>query len=62
MQDVDICDDYSENCDKFDGFCGAVSSIIQARENGDILASCYDGKIYIFSEPNLALYNKKFIY
>ena len=41
---------------KFNGFDGAVNSIIQASETGNILASCYDGRIYLFSKPNLEKY------
>ena len=43
----------------FKGFKGAVSSLIQSEKSDQILASCYDGKIYLFSKPNLKGYDKK---
>ena len=57
MQDVEICDNLNGDKDfKFNGFGGAISSIIQTNDHGDILASCYDGKVYLFTPPNLSLY------
>ena len=41
---------------KFYGFHGAISSIIQSSSRKNILVSCYDGKIYLFTKPNLSLY------
>ena len=51
-------DEIKQNLPKniFNGFDGAVNSIIQASETGNILATCYDGKIYLFSKPNLEKY------
>jgi hypothetical protein len=45
----------------FNGFEGAVSCIIQAKKesNGNILVTCYSGKIYLLSVPNLDLYKAK---
>ena len=45
---------------KFKGFRGAITSIIQSKENFNILASCYDGKIYLLSEPNIKKYRDKY--
>ena len=57
LQDVEICDNLNGDKDfKFNGFGGAISSIIQTNDHGDILASCYDGKVYLFTPPNLSLY------
>jgi hypothetical protein len=42
----------------FYGFNGAISSIIQSKSSGHILASCYDGKINLFSQINLEMYGK----
>ena len=41
---------------KFNGFKGAISSIIQSSSRQNILVSCYDGKIYLLSKPNLKAY------
>jgi len=38
------------------GFEGAVSNIIQSEKYGNILASCYDGNIYLFTKINLDFY------
>ena len=43
----------------FYGFNGAISSIIQSTSSGNILVSCYDGKVNLFSEINIELYGKK---
>jgi len=40
------------------GFEGAVSSIIQTQKHGNILVSCYDGKIYLCNKINLDFYLK----
>ena len=38
------------------GFEGAVSSIIQSQKHGNILATCYNGEIYMFNKINLDFY------
>ena len=40
----------------FIGFKGAISSMIQSTTTKNILVSCYDGKIYLLSKPNLRGY------
>ena len=42
----------------FNGFKGAISSIIQSDKTQNILVSCYDGKIYLLSKPNLEAFTK----
>ena len=39
-------------------FNGAISSLIQSTTEGNILASCYDGRVYQLSKPNLEKYNE----
>jgi hypothetical protein len=39
-------------------FNGAISSLIQSTTKGNILASCYDGRVYQLSKPNLEKYNE----
>ena len=51
LQDIEI-----QRNEIFRGFKGAISSIIQSTNNGNILASCYDGNIYLLSTPNLDFY------
>jgi hypothetical protein len=40
----------------FKGFRGPITSIIQSNITGNILITCYDGNIYLFSPPNLDFY------
>jgi hypothetical protein len=40
----------------FNGFKGPVTSIIQSNITGNILVSCFDGNIYLFTPPNLDYY------
>lgn len=48
IQDIEF-----EKNDKFGGFEGPISSLIQSKYKRNILASCYDGNIYKFSPINL---------
>ena len=48
--------------ERFEGFKGAISSMIQSTGYKNILVSCYDGKIYLLSKPNLLGYNIKLNY
>ena len=41
-----------EDTNSFKGFKGPISSIIQSS-TGKILVTCYDGNVYLFSEPRL---------
>ena len=48
--------------ESFEGFNGAISSIIQSTSTLNILVSCYDGKISLLSKVNLELYGKELKY
>ena len=48
IQDIEF-----EKNDKFGGFEGPISSLIQSKYKRNILASCYDGNVYKFSPINL---------
>ena len=39
-----------DNSNIFKGFKGAITCITQSKDSGDILISCLDGNIYLFSE------------
>jgi hypothetical protein len=56
VQDIEF-----ERNKEFNGFEGAVSCIIQAKNesNGNILVTCYSRKIYLLTKPNLDFYIKK---
>ena len=56
LQDIE----FERNKD-FSGFEGAISCIIQAKKeyNGNILVTCYSGKVYLLTRPNLEYYQKK---
>ena len=55
VQDIE----FERNKD-FVGFEGAISCIIQTKKenNGCILVTCYSGKIYLLTQPNLDYYLK----
>ena len=42
----------------FEGFGGAITSLIQSKKSGIILASCNDGNIYKMSVPNIDFYKR----
>ena len=49
-----------ENIDNtFRGFELPVNNIIQIKDSGKIVITTIDGRIYLFSKPNLELYLKK---
>ena len=48
IQDIEI-----EKKKTFKGFKGPISCIIQSKKNEQILVSCWDGNVYLFSRPNL---------
>ena len=57
IQDIVI-----ERNKSFKGFQGPISCIIQSKYSLFILATCYDGNVYLFSPPNLNYYMDKDIY
>ena len=62
LQDIEIKKSdilKEEDNEQFEGFEGAISCIIQSKYKGNILVSCYDGNIYLFSKPNLEYYKNK---
>ena len=48
--------------EKFKGFKGAITSMIQSTITKNILVSCYDGKIYLLSRPNMEYYGVELNY
>lgn len=40
----------------FNGFGGPITSLIQSSLYGNILATCYDGNVYLLTPPNLEYY------
>ena len=54
LQDIEI-----ETNDKFQGFNGDIICMLQSRSNGKIFISSSDGKLELFSEPNLDYYLKE---
>ena len=53
LQDIENIDD------KFRGFELPVNNIVQLKDSGKIVITTLDGKIYLFSKPNLDLYLKE---
>ena len=48
-----ILDIVIEENEKFQGFDRPINCIIQSKKKGNIIASSYDGKIFLFTPPNL---------
>ena len=53
IKDIEIKSNKRGN--KFDGFEGNITCIIQSKYNGNILITCSDGKVYSFKNPNINL-------
>ena len=51
LQDIEY-----DNNSEFQGFEMTVTCIKQSEINGNIIISCIDGNIYLFSKPNLEFY------
>ena len=56
--DIEFLEDiYFDGNDKVtEGFEGTINCIVQSTNNGKILVSCWDKKIYAFSKPNIDYY------
>ena len=60
LQDIEIEKENKkqiDNSNKFKGFVGPITSIIQSKSAGNILITCFDGNVYLFTIP----YIKKII-
>ena len=54
---IEFCQDVIfEDEDKFYGFNGNITSIVQSNDTGKFLISCSDGNIYLFSPANINYY------
>ena len=47
---------YNKKNDIFYGFENAISCIIQSEITGNIITSCWDGKVLLFTPPNIDFY------
>ena len=58
LQDIEYLPDkeYLQNIDLNKIFDGPINCIIQSRIRGNIIVTCYDGNIYLFSLPNINFY------
>ena len=54
LQDIEF-----EYSDEFQGFEMTVTCINQSKNLGNILITCLDGNVYLFSKPNLSFYFEK---
>ena len=43
----------------FKGFNGPISCIIQSKEDGNLLITCWDGNVYLVEKPNIRFYLKQ---
>ena len=55
IQDIEFEIEFERN-KNFGGFKGPISSIIQSKLHGNILATCYDGNVLLFSNVNLTYF------
>ena len=53
IQDIEI-----EDNEKFEEFDGPISCIIQSKTTGNILVTCYNGNVYLFTPPNIDYFLK----
>ena len=56
IQNIVVDNHYIENDYNYSRnikFHGPISSIIQSEITGNIVATCWDGNIYLFSPPNI---------
>ena len=53
IQDIFIDDE------NFEDFEGAISCMIQSSITGNILVTCENGNVYLFSQPNIEYYLRK---
>ena len=56
VNDLELLEDIYYNNDEKEGFEGTINCIVQSKNNGKILVSCWDKKVYIYSEPNIDYY------
>ena len=54
IKDIEINSNVGEN--KFDEFKGKITCIIQTRYSGNILVTCSDGNVFLFTFPNIDFY------
>ena len=64
LQDIELHKENKENKEKkkvklmFEGPINCMIQIKNEKNEGKILATCYDGNVYLFSSPNLTFYEK----
>ena len=54
IKDIEIKSNIGGN--KFDEFRGKITCIIQSRYSGNILVTCSDGNVFLFTFPNIDFY------
>ena len=59
IQDIDYIQKIQSknNKESFQGFKGPISCICQSKKNGNVLISCWDGNVYLFSPPNIEYFD-----
>ena len=50
--------EFDDNNKIFTGFDVHIKCMIQSKSTGNILVTCADGNIHLFTKPNLELYIK----
>ena len=50
--------DFDDNDKIFNGFDTYIKCMVQSKSTGNIIVTCADGNIHLFTKPNLELYNE----
>ena len=51
LQDI-----FMDNINDYELINGSINCMVQSKINGKIFVSCWNGKVYLFSEPNINYY------
>ena len=51
LQDI-----FMDDIDDYKLFDGSINCMAQSKINGKFFVSCWNGKVYLFSEPNIDYY------
>jgi hypothetical protein len=53
IQEIEVKKPNNKNINNFRGFKGPITCITQSKVNGNILITCLDGNVYLFSYPTI---------
>jgi hypothetical protein len=53
---IEYIEDFNSFDNKFKGFNGPISCITQSKKDGNLLITCWDGKVYLIDKPYIKSY------